>query len=175
MAINVSFEDRLAQERKTEKLIAAWFMSRGWFILPVYDYSEQDKKAPKLTAFDVVNSLVTPDLLIARDGDLKWVEIKRKTEAVFYRKAKQWRTGIAKRLWRDYQDVEKLSGQEVWLVFIHEDRDEVVGAHIAKLTPIDQEHNLSGYSNMVYFWLEEFKLIAKISDIRRDFGHMVKP
>lgn len=116
-----TFEQALAHGREIEKSVAVWLMARGCRILPVYDYSGLgDGKAPKLEAFSASESIVTPDLLVARNGKLHWCEVKWKSEATFTRINQTWETGISLRLWEQYRLVKRHTGARVWLVFAQE-------------------------------------------------------
>lgn len=128
------FQASLAKARKIERAVAAWLMSKGARILPVYDYSGLGEgKAPKLQAFSASDSLVTPDLLVARRGCMSWCEVKWKTSAFHFRKTNEFETGIDLRLWNQYQRVKKITGCRVFLVFVHEAEDTVTCDEIGLL------------------------------------------
>lgn len=115
-----SFAAALAFGRSIEIAAAAWLKKRGALILPVYDYCGlANDKAPRLEAFSSSDSLVTPDLLVARKGLLSWVEVKHKSESTWFRNKGREETGIETRLWRSYQNVAKCTGAHVWLMFLH--------------------------------------------------------
>ena len=93
------FEQAVARARVIEQAVAAWLMRRRCQILPVYDYSGLGKgKAPKLAGAS--RSLVTPDLLVAREGMTTWVEVKWKTSATLHKTSGSVDIGvIERRLW----------------------------------------------------------------------------
>ena len=100
--------------------MADWLKARGWRVLPVYDYSGKgDSKAPRFEGRGPITSLVMPDLLAARDGELRFVEVKYKTRPDYTRATGRLETGISLRLFRDYQAVEACTGAPVWIVWIH--------------------------------------------------------
>jgi hypothetical protein len=130
------FEASLAHGRTIEQAVARWLMSNGYLILPVYDYSGKGlQKAPKLQAADIAASLVVPDLLAARNGTLRWVEVKWKSRADFTWITQRRETGIDNPLWKDYLEVQRITGHEVWLVFVHEQEREIIGNKLDALKP----------------------------------------
>jgi hypothetical protein len=115
------FDAKLAHARTIEIAVATWLKARGARILPVYDYSGLgSNKAPKLEAFSACDSLVTPDLLVARRGSISWCEVKWKARANHFRQNNEFETGIDLRLWRQYRHVRHETGARVFLVFAHE-------------------------------------------------------
>lgn len=111
--------------RRAELAVSLWLQrTRGWHVLPAYDYAGQgEKKAPRLEGLP--QSLVVPDLLGAKDGMTAWFEVKLKTHADYTYMTGRRETGIALRLWNHYLEVQALTGLRVWLVFVHEEEDEI--------------------------------------------------
>lgn len=113
------FETKLAQSREYEIALAKWLQAeRGFYILPTYDYSGlAANKAPRLICEK--HGLVIPDLLAAKDGTMRWCEVKTKESADLYRISNTKVTGMPKRHWLHYQEVKQLSGCMVFVFFIH--------------------------------------------------------
>ncbi len=163
-----NFDEQLAFGREIEKAVGAWLMSKGLRILPVYDYSGlQENKAPRFTAAVQSESLVLPDLLGARDSSCRWYEVKYKHHADFTRKTQRLETGISLRLWKQYQQVEKVSGIPVWLLFAHRKEDEVRGEMIARLLGRERVYcgGKMGSAGMVFFAWDDLKRVEKLSAI----------
>ncbi len=121
-----SFDVQRERGAVAERAVARWLQTKGWRVLPVYDFSGKgDDKAPKLAAFSAEDSLVTPDLLIARRGLARWVEVKFKTAASYTFITGTRDTGISLRLWGQYGSVGRESGLGVFLCFAHETEDSV--------------------------------------------------
>jgi hypothetical protein len=89
--------------------------SHGAYIIPSYDYSGDDEKAPRLCG--VYNTYVVPDLDVSF-GKRIWVEVKRKTERNKHYKTGHMVHGIPIRHFNDYRSVEKITGCKVWIVFV---------------------------------------------------------
>jgi hypothetical protein len=163
-----SFEDQLAFGREVEKSVSAWLMTKGYIILPVYDYSGlSENKAPKFTAAIQAESLVIPDLLAAKEGSSKFVEVKFKESATFTHITKRNETGLSHRLWKDYKSVQEKTGIPVYLVFAHRKEDEV---RCGKLSSLDGKERVysgtrMGRGGMVFFDYESLALIGKLSEI----------
>lgn len=143
-------------------------MEKGYRILPVYDYSGLDqKKAPKLTAIVQSDSLVLPDLLSAKAGSSRWVEVKFKNSASFTRCTKRLETGISRKLWNHYQKVEIETGIPVYLVFAHKIENEVRCAPISALVGTERVYSgtIMGYHGMVFFDYSKLTILCKLSDV----------
>lgn len=128
------FRANLALGRRWEKAVAGWLQSRGWFLLPVYDYSGEDgNKAPKLHGAN--GGVVVPDLLAAHPRrNAKWVEVKYRNHAVEFRRDRTIVTGkVPWRHWNHYLRTEQLTGIPVWLVFVQDVESEIVGGPIKAL------------------------------------------
>jgi hypothetical protein len=162
------FQLALQSAREVEKIVARWLQRRGWLVLPVYDYSGLgDGKAPKLQGDGV--SLVTPDLLAARDGSTKWFEVKHKTRADWTRITGRLETGIDLRLWNHYVRVRASTGCEVWIVFVHEHEDEIRAGEIGALDAIKRESPRFNNGRGGVFWAwDSLTPMAKWSDVKRE-------
>lgn len=102
------------QGRNGEQLVAEFLKAKGYYVIPSYDYSGEDNnKAPKLQGLRL--AYVIPDLDVCREGLRRWVEVKTKTEATYYRKKKELQHGIDKRHFEQYQIVQAETGCEVSL------------------------------------------------------------
>jgi len=149
------FREQLDAARTWEMCAAAWARSRGWYVLPTYDFSGAgDNKAPKLMAPERMKDLVLPDLQCFKDGEPRWLEIKWKARADWNRKRGYYVTGINKRLWDHYNAVEMQTNACVVIMFIHDREAEVRADTIANLrTYVSHTYDGAkmGRSGMV-FW-----------------------
>lgn len=128
------FHAQLDAAREWERSLAAWIRSRGWYVVPTYDFCGRgEDKAPKLLAPPGAESLVLPDLQCFRDGRAQWLECKWKARADRYRKTQQLTTGISRRLFDHYQRVEERTGFCVVLAFLHEREQQIRGGSLADL------------------------------------------
>lgn len=124
----IDFRTKLDAAREWEVRLARWVRSRGWFVVPTYDFSGKgEDKAPKLLAPIGQRDLVLPDLQCFRNGELQWLECKWKARADRYRIGGYDVTGISKRLFDHYQQVQKATGARVVLAFLHEMEMEMRG------------------------------------------------
>lgn len=173
------FDTQLEIGRRAEKAVGRWLMSRGWLILPVYDYSGLgERKAPKLVAAQALASLVVPDLLACRKGLMRWAEVKWKLRADWTRSTQRKETGISKRLWLQYFEVHEQSGLEVWIVFVHQSEGEVRGASLwdlVALTPRYYDGGKMGRGGMVFFPYDRIPLLAQLSDVFAETGGCALP
>jgi hypothetical protein len=120
-----NFEEQLQYGRGAEMAVAEYLKSRGFCIIPSYDYSGKgDDKAPKLTG--VIGAFPVPDLDVAKDGGRRWIEVKRKAGATFHRNSGAWEHGIPLRLFNAYKKVEEITGNEVWLFVVEDETSDVL-------------------------------------------------
>lgn len=165
---NRTFAEALELGRVTEILIAAWLRGRGWKVLPAYEFTGlQGDKAPKLLGNP--ESLISPDLLGIFNGSAKWFEVKWKQSSDFTRITQRQETGIPLHHWRDYLQVKKESGLEVYLIFAHEQQNEVLGQELEKLAAFDpREYGGSKMDRggMVFFSCDWFVRLCTLSELR---------
>lgn len=173
--------------RRYEKAVAAWLMRRGWFIFPVYDFSGLgENKAPKLQAASPTQSLVTPDLFVSRGGTSKWVEVKWKTHAepgIIRSMARKCQpndaleTGVSLRLWRHYEQVQSVSGCEVWITFVHEREREMRGAKLDELRKSLRIYDgqKMGRHGMAFFAWDDLVRLAPLDAVLAELPATVTP
>lgn len=114
-----NFEKSLKHGQAGESAIANWLKSKGFNILPVYDKIIDTGKGPQI--FTASNTkIVAPDLLCFSKDTTVWIEAKRKSGFAWYRKTKQWVTGIDLVHYLDYLKLLEISSYEVVLCFIQE-------------------------------------------------------
>ena len=83
--------------RNGEQLVAELVMRRGGFVIPSYDYSGSDNKAPRMQGLR--DSHILPDLDVSKRGTRVWIEVKTKAAASYTRITKRLEHGIHRRHW----------------------------------------------------------------------------
>jgi len=115
------FEQRLAQGRVGESLIARWLQRRGYNVLPAYEIVEAQFKGPRI--FSAERDLVAPDFLAFRffreQKRVLWVEAKSKAAFTWHRLSGTYQDGIDKRHWLDYLELRQRVDWPLWLLFLH--------------------------------------------------------
>ena len=96
-------------------------------------------------------------------GPMRWGEVKYKTVAPTFYKAKQVRTGIDLRVFRHYQRIEELTGYPVDLFFCHRVEGEV---RIARLTQ-EWMHGVGGGETMVYWDWASLPRLCTMAELER--------
>lgn len=174
------FRKKLAFGKVAESLIAQWLLTRGNYILPVYEILENQKKGPRL--FTSKREYIAPDILIWGEKGVKWIEAKHKTVFTWHRITKQWTTGIDRRHYRDYVALAKdWAPWPIWLLFLHENsepdkRDKphcpllcpvgLYGGNILSLSnKINHEHDNWGPSGMVYWAESQLTKLAALEEM----------
>lgn len=181
-----NFQQTLAQGQVGESLISRYLRSKGWLIFPAYEKEIDNGKGPRLfLPYGMPKAeLVAPDLQglkYRKVGipEIRWFEAKSKSTATFYRKKQRWQTGIDKRHYQDYVRVQEVSSCAVWLLFLQENNahnnapDGVAPCPTGLFgCPITQHWSDDGWYirdgkryDMVYWGIEELKLIAPLSDV----------
>ena len=124
----MGFKTQLQIGKIGETIIASWFKSRGYNVLPVYEKEISEGKGPTLFTFDNSN-IICPDMLVFNNQKCFWIEAKHKTAFSWHRISKKWVTGIDLRHYFHYLEIAKKYSQwQVFLLFLHKDG-------IAKDTP----------------------------------------
>lgn len=116
------FDRNLATGQRTENLIMNWMISRGSVVIPVCDVKpfvddRGIKKGPQV--FDDVRTYTAPDVLAFKRGKAMWLETKHKTVFSWHRASKKWVTGIDIPHFEDYCRVQEITGQQVYIMFLH--------------------------------------------------------
>jgi hypothetical protein len=162
------FKAALAAARVWEARMATWLRSHGYLILPTYDYTGiGGDKAPRLEAERATDSLVLPDLLVAKGGRSFFVEVKVKARADWTRVSEQLETGLDGRLWSHYLRVEEATGLPVWLAFLHQKEGLVLCNSLAELRPLARSYDggRMGRKEMVFFPFDELRRIANLDEL----------
>lgn len=145
--------------RQGEQLVAAWLQSRGWWIIPSYDYNGGgEEKAPRLQG--ARKGLVIPDLDISKNRTRLWAEVKTKSAATFYRKLARDEHGIAMRLWEHYHEVQKITGCQVWIFIVEESTKTLLAESLDVLDLEMRESHSESMGAMIFWPRASFKEIA---------------
>ena len=174
-AADSTFDEKLEFARHTERGVSEWLQSRGWYVLPTYDYSGlAENKAPKMHGRD--DSLVIPDLDICKGGERRWAEVKYKDQSTYHRKTGTVEHGISARLLSHYRAVQSSSGCDVWVLVI-EAANETAPHHVeesrvllgAPLSELGDPRVYGGYkmgrSGMAFWPRERFRVFGEWDEI----------
>jgi hypothetical protein len=179
VVLTTPFQQTLAQGQIGEGLIACYLRKRGWTILPVYEKEIDNHKGPRLFLPYGETELIAPDLLGMKGQQIRWFEAKSKGTATFYRKKWEWQTGIDKRLYCHYKQVQELTTWPVWLLFLQHNtvaNNAPVDADPCPTglygCPINQQYSNEGYydtpgkrHNMVYWSIADLRKLAPLVDV----------
>ena len=164
-----TFEAKLLEARDYEIALSQWLQKQfGAYIVPTYDYGGLgDKKAPKMYPLLESKGLVLPDLMACSNGKTVWVECKWKSEASFYRKHNIRTTGINARHYKHYRKVKTVSGCKVVIMFLHVAENEMRGAEIDSMPPIDHQYagGKMGQSGMVFWAYDDIKRWCSLGEV----------
>jgi hypothetical protein len=135
-------------------------------LLPAYDFSGKgDDKSPRLLAPPGKAALVLPDLLCFRETSPLWIEVKWKAKATINHNRRRRETGINRRLWREYQRVQEVTGIEVVLLFLHEQEAEIRADTVRRLSSYGREYTgpRMGPDGMVFWPYERIPLVGPLA------------
>lgn len=184
------FDETLPFGQMGESLIAKYLRRHGYSIFPAYEKEIDNGKGPRifLPYGYSVQELITPDMLAKRERRTLWIEAKHKSAATFYRKKQRWQTGIDKRHYLDYLQVEKVTGWPVRLLFLQ--RLSVItnapldvepcptGLYACSITcPVSDEgyyhERMTGRRyDMVYWAIDTLKKLATLEDVLSERSHV---
>jgi hypothetical protein len=118
--------------RAGEMSAVALLQEYGCYVVPMYDFAGEDgDKAPRMAGLS--RWYVLPDLDASKGGRRAWVEVKRKGRASWTRTQRRYEHGISQRLYRQYLEVEEISGTDVWLMVMEDDTGEVLMQSLERL------------------------------------------
>src|SRR5690606_14799396 len=165
MRVGTAFREteEFRRGRNGERLVAELLQSRGWYVIPSYDYSGEDgDKPPRLQGLS--EAFPVPDLDIARDGQRRWAEVKTKAAATYTRLTGRLEHGIPKRHYWAYRRVQEITGCEVWLFIYEEQTGDVLCARLDDLDSVKREYNGPKMSRggMVFSPRSTFKVFANV-------------
>ena len=151
--------------RTGERIVAEVLETRGWYILPCYDYSgEENNKAPRLCG--ISKGYVLPDLLVAKGGTARWVEVKTKSKPTFTLRTGTYEHGISLAHYEDYLKVQEITGSRVWLSVYEISTGVILCGLLDELSDVKRCYigTKMGCRGMVFFPRDAFKCLAVLSD-----------
>jgi hypothetical protein len=168
----VSFNDRLKTGLLGEDEISRWFIRKSFQVLPAYQIEVNHGKGPRLFTPD--GQFISPDLLIFNSKKILWIEAKTKSAFTWHRQSNTFQTGIDRRHWNHYLEVEKRTPFPVWILFLHrqgciakdtpagmESPSGLFGNSVPELNrTIHHQHDNWGPSGMVYWTVNALKKLA---------------
>lgn len=154
----IPFEERPEYKRgvAAEVDVAHMLQSHGAYVIPQYNYrqgAEGKNKGPRMRCRD--HGLVLPDhdVMCPWPGTRIWVEVKAKSNPTpFWIKGGVLQHGIDLSHYNDYLEVEKISGNEVWLVVCEPDNT-WIGCGRLRTLKYDHKRPINNYGKggMIYF------------------------
>jgi len=130
MALNKSFKHQLEIGHKGELDIEGILQNYGWYTIPTYDYKSEYKKSPRLVCGK--DTLFIPDIDASKNGKRIWIECKWKEGASHNNKRMVFNHGIPSYLYKSYLNVERVTGNPVWIFFIEGNQAELTRKEIQK-------------------------------------------
>lgn len=155
----------------SQRLCGEWLTRNGWLVIYLCDSAGSG--APM--AHGQGRRVVLPDFDIARRGARRFVEVKYKRTAQWYRKRKRLQHGLERRLFNAYLQIEEDYKTEVWLA-IHEGiTDKLIARRVCDLLPHAQTWDgrhpeKADYGDMIFFPRREFEHLATIPIARPESG-----
>ncbi len=168
------FKTQLKAGRVIEECVNKLLRDAGYYVIPSYDWSGPDgSKAPSVLAPKGWDNLVMPDLQTFDKGVQRWLEVKWKWWADYYRKHNVLVTGISQRLYEHYRAVQAATGAKVHLLFVHHKEAEMRGDAIDNLANyVDHTYDgrLMGKDGMVFWPYERIPRWGSLDVIEYPFA-----
>jgi hypothetical protein len=151
-----SFEQKLAFGQEGEHEVAEFLLKRGVKIMPLYQFTPDH--APFI--FSDTQKIISPDLFCFSKC-VFMVEVKTKNQWIKYKGVVE--TGINKRHFDHYTEVEKMTGLEIFLFFNHKEK-EPTGIYYCRLGDFTRQWDgkVNGkkvHDEMVFY---NYKTLTKI-------------
>ncbi len=170
----MKFKETLSYGVVGESLIANWFRSQGYSILPVYEVEINTGKGPRLST--PAGQLIAPDMFIFKSEKAFWIEAKHKNAFSWHRLTKRWVTGIDICHYEDYCIIDNALSYPVWLMFLHRggqakdspgDSPSGLFGKSLEFLRCNENHRSSnwGKTGMVYWDIASLEYLAPLKDI----------
>ena len=112
------FNDSLKFGLGGERIVAEIMRARGWTVVQVGG-QHGEYQGPRIE-LPMGLTLVSPDLIIMKNGKTFWIEVKRKSVFSFHKNSQKITTGIDLDKWIDYLEADRYGSFPLWLFFLHE-------------------------------------------------------
>jgi len=152
------FQDRPEYQRgaEFEQRMAAWLVANGWAVSRVRFGGDT---APTLATWGA--QVILPDLqFMAADKPSGWLECKYNQTCGFWVQRRIRTTGFAARLFHAYQQIERVTGQPVWIAFGHRQQGQVRIGELRHAFPGVGE----GVSMRYWDW-DRLPVLAELADV----------
>lgn len=147
-----TFAKRLAYGKEAEDVVYSFLKERGWSLIPTVPFEED--RGQRVYRLD--DDYPAVDTIAFKNGNSRWIEVKHKVEPCWFRN--QWTTGMEKRYFNAYCQIEEDSGIPVYVFFVvdyTEYEDAPYGIFDKSLKFL--KSNINSRSDTDFFW--------KISDL----------
>ena len=181
------FESALSFGKTGEGFLAHYLIRSGFSVLPVYEIEQGQFKGPSV--YTSAGNFVAPDMMaFSSCADFEgetcfFVEAKTKSAFTLHRKTGRFVTGISKRHFEDYIQVQSRSPFTIWIMFLQlnggcaKDSPQgptgLYGATVSRLmrnvnhewiAPRDRD-------SMVYWAAESLSYFASLDDVKSGRYH----
>lgn len=156
----MDFQASLRLGEKHELCVAAWLHARGWTIHGMACRDWHPRAIPVLRSADHTY----PDLLVERYTIRRWIDVKSKRRADWYRIGQRYVTGFPVRHWVRYWDVQQQTGIPVWIMFLHQQDDEALSASLETLSRCIS-HTAPQMGGMIFFRRDDIPRLASYREI----------
>ena len=156
------FVDRLRRGQVGEGVVSHWARRLGFSVIPLGDLPPSAHGGPRLPA-PGARELLSPDLLLIRDGAPLFLEVKRKARFSLHQATGDLVTGIEARALDGYREVARVTGVPTFLGFWHGDSHPAcfIGGEIDYLAHrVHHEHDFRN-GTMLYWARDALKDLAR--------------
>ena len=123
------------QGHRGERMVATLLRDRGYHVIPTYDYTTAQERAPLLQSRQ--GALVLPDLDVSTPTARYWVEVKTHKDAAKNRWHECYVHGVKLRHAHNYEQVSQITQARVRLAIVELSSVSLLTAWLDELEPID--------------------------------------
>ena len=140
-----------------------YLRKRGWGIIPIYEKDMKAMKGPRVFPRIGLDSIIAPDMQAYKDDKVCWIEAKRKSCFAWNYTHKAWVTGIDKKYFSHYQEIEKETPWKVWIFFDHLEKAQPKGTPEGKESPYGMfYHSLKHLSENIHHTSEKWGSLGMV-------------
>lgn len=154
------FAERLRIGQSIELAVMKWLVEeKSCHVIPTCDFSQPETDKPVM--FTGKRKLVLPDLDVSGPLHRYWLEVKGKDAPSYTRITGREEHGLAWRMYRDYLEVERLTGNPVYLFVYEMSSGRAMCQSLAKLSQHVRRYGSDkmDYGGMAFFPRDEFFLL----------------
>jgi len=150
----MNFDERVEYTKPAEKRIEKYLISKGWHSLPVVG-----ETGPQRIYFKD-GSYACVDFFVFKRKKKLWIEVKRRSKALHYKKYDCYTVGMGKEYLNSYDKLQDESGVDVIVYFVVDYSEDSVPFGVFAETLDYLKDNVHSEYDGAYFWdVDDLKIV----------------